>query len=29
MQVDIGKSPVEGNGNPLPYSYLKNVMDSP
>ena len=24
----LGKSPGEGNGNPLQYSYLENPMDS-
>ena len=24
----LGRSPGEGNGNPLQYSYLKNPMDS-
>ena len=24
----LGKSPGEGNGNPLQYSYLENIMDT-
>ena len=24
----LGRSPGEGNGNPLQYSYLENLMDS-
>ena len=24
---ELGRSPVEGNGNPLQYSYLENPMD--
>ena len=26
--LGLGKSPGEGNGNPLQYSYLENLMDT-
>ena len=27
LQLGLGRSPGEGNGNPLQYSYLENSMD--